>query len=456
MQNEATIGRKFFSYVIPSVIAMLVSGLYQVIDGYFIGQYVGAYGLAAINLSWPLIGLIYGFGMMIGIGGGALSSISKGEGDTDDSYLKIGNAITLLLLIGIIVGIVAYFSGYWLLKLQGGEGITLILAEDYLNVIFFGAPICMGGVALPFLIRNDDRPIKATIIIAIGAVLNVILDWLFVANLNMSMTGAALATVFSQLVIVVISLIHFYSRIKKMKVLFQNLILDYEITKQICSVGFSSVIMYTYIGFVVAIHNYLFIHYTNVVYVAAYAIVGYITSLYFLFSEGIVSGSQPLISYEYGRKNIKNMQKVVNYMFSFAVGSGIVVTLLVYIYSSSVVRFFNHSDLELLEVTIVGLKLHLIGLSLDGLIFSAGVFFQSLGNGNRASLIAMLNMILQIPFVICLPILYGVKGIWLAVPVSNLFVSLICIFFLTKEWRKLKAILLNPNKEPSEYKLSNS
>lgn len=118
MNNKASIRKRFLFYVIPSVVAMLVSGLYQVIDGYFIGQYVGVEGLAAINLSWPLIGFIYGLGMMIGIGGGALSSISKGEGNYSQSSFQIGNAISLILWLGLAVGLITYFSGSWLLLLH--------------------------------------------------------------------------------------------------------------------------------------------------------------------------------------------------------------------------------------------------------------------------------------------------------------------------------------------------
>ncbi|PKF80057.1 multidrug efflux protein [Vibrio sp. vnigr-6D03] len=446
MSSKSIIRKKFMGYVIPSVVAMIVSGLYQVIDGYFIGQYVGAEGLAAINLSWPIIGIIYGLGMMIGIGGGALSSMSKGEGNTSLAYLQIGNSISIILWLGLVVGLASFLLGNGLLIIQGAEGTTLSLSKEYLLVIYLAAPICMGGVALPFLVRNDNSPVKATFIIGIGALLNVLLDWFLVVHLNMAMTGAALATVISQSVVVIISLAHFFAGSREFRVVAKHLKVKFELAKEICSIGFSSVIMYAYISFVVAVHNYLFLHYTSPVYVGAYAIVGYVTSLYFLFAEGIVSGAQPLISYEFGRKKIENVKSVVKYMFSFSIGSGLIVTAFIYIWTDPVVNFFNSTDSALNEAANLGLKLHLFALCLDGLIFAAGVFFQSLGNGNRASLIATLNMVIQIPFIFVLPPIFGKEGIWLAVPISNIFLSVIAIYFIYNEWKKLKEMVETESK----------
>ena len=434
-----SINQQFWRYVLPTVSAMLVSGLYQVIDGIFIGRYIGADGLAGINVAWPVIGALYGMGMMIGVGSGAISSMSRGEKDYESARLALGNGLSLLLILGIVASLILSLVGDTALAIQRTSGDALNHARDYLQVMVIAAPLAMGSMALPFMVRNDEAPSKATMLIVVGAIMNVFLDALFVAWFGWGLKGAALATSLSQALVVILGIGHFISPKAHTQLTLAMLKPIMGIYSHICSIGLSSLLMYAYFSFILAIHNYLFMEYGGTKFVGAFAIVGYISALYFMFAEGVASGTQPLISYHYGASELPLMKQFVHRMFGVAVSSGIIAILAINLFADPIIDVFNSTDATLSAITKLGLRLHLLGMFLDGFIFSAGVFFQSLGLGRKATFVTIANMIVQFPFLYFLPRVMGVNGVWLAVPASNLTLSFFIIWMLWREWQKLVA-----------------
>ncbi|SHH78085.1 MATE family efflux transporter [Ferrimonas marina] len=435
--SQGSVDRQFWRYVLPTVAAMLVSGLYQVIDGIFIGRYVGAEGLAGINLAWPLIGALYGIGMMIGVGSGAVSSLARGEKRPAQARRALGNGFVLIVLLGLVGMTLLGLWGEQALLWQSASGEALIHAQDYLRVFFYAVPLALGGMALPFMVRNDEAPNRATAMIAVGAVLNVLLDALFVALLGWGLTGAAIATALSQAVVMAMGLAHFFSARAQTRLSLGDLTPDWGLSLRSCAIGLSSLLMYSYFSFIVALHNALFLHYADAVLVGAFAIVGYTATLYYLLAEGVASGTQPLISYHYGAGELTRMKQFVQRMLWVAVGSGVLAVLVVNLWVGPIIHLFGGDDRELFDATLLGMRLHLSMMFLDGLIFSAGVLFQSLGMARKATAITLANMLVQLPFLWLLPKLLSVSGIWLAVPVSNLVLSLGVIVLLRREWQRL-------------------
>ncbi|MGC9458539.1 MATE family efflux transporter, partial [Vibrio genomosp. F10] len=183
------------------VAAMLVNGLYQVVDGIFIGRYVGADGLAGINIAWPVIGTILGLGMLVGVGTGALVSIRQGEKDNQGAKHILATGLTLLLVLSpFVAGILFLFSDHFLLW-QGAEGRVYDLGLQYLHILIGSSIFTLGSIAMPFLLRNDDSPNMATILMVVGAVINIALDYLFIAWLGWELKGAAVATAIAQCVV---------------------------------------------------------------------------------------------------------------------------------------------------------------------------------------------------------------------------------------------------------------
>ncbi|KAB0302860.1 MATE family efflux transporter [Vibrio fortis] len=434
-----SISRQFWRYTIPTVAAMLVNGLYQVVDGIFIGRFVGADGLAGINVAWPVIGSILGLGMLVGVGTGALVSIRQGEKDTQGAKQILATGLTLLLALTPLVASVLFFFADDFLRWQGAEGRVFDLGLQYLQILIVGSVFTLGSIAMPFLLRNDDSPNLATILMVVGAVINIVLDYLFIAWLNWELTGAALATAIAQLVVTGLGLAYFFSRRANLRLRWSELRLKLDVIPQIFAIGTSSFFMYAYGSMMVALHNALFAQYGNQLMIGAYAILGYIVTVYYLTAEGIANGMQPLVSYNHGAKRHDNIRQLLKIAMVSSVSVGMVFIVLLNIFPREFVSVFNSEDPQLVEYTVLGIRLHMFALALDGFLVVAGAYYQAVNKGSKAMFVTVGNMLIQLPFLYIMPKLFGVPGIWIAYPLSNIALSVVVILMLVKDVKKLNA-----------------
>ncbi|MDK9762619.1 MATE family efflux transporter [Vibrio sp. D420a] len=434
-----SISRQFWRYTIPTVAAMLVNGLYQVVDGIFIGRFVGADGLAGINVAWPVIGSILGLGMLVGVGTGALVSIRQGEKDTQGAKQILATGLTLLLALTPLVASVLFFFADDFLRWQGAEGRVFDLGLQYLQILIVGSVFTLGSIAMPFLLRNDDSPNLATILMVVGAVINIVLDYLFIAWLNWELTGAALATAIAQLVVTGLGLAYFFSRRANLRLRWSELRLKLDVIPQIFAIGTSSFFMYAYGSMMVALHNALFAQYGNQLMIGAYAILGYIVTVYYLTAEGIANGMQPLVSYNHGAKRHDNIRQLLKIAMVSSVSVGMLFIVLLNIFPREFVSVFNSEDPQLVEYTVLGIRLHMFALALDGFLVVAGAYYQAVNKGSKAMFVTVGNMLIQLPFLYIMPKLFGVPGIWIAYPLSNIALSVVVILMLVKDVKKLNA-----------------
>lgn len=434
-----SISRQFWRYTIPTVAAMLVNGLYQVVDGIFIGRFVGADGLAGINVAWPVIGSILGLGMLVGVGTGALVSIRQGEKDNQGAKQILATGLTLLLALTPLVAGVLFFFADDFLRWQGAEGRVFDLGLQYLQILIVGSVFTLGSIAMPFLLRNDDSPNLATILMLIGAVINIVLDYLFIAWLNWELMGAALATAIAQLVVTGLGLAYFFSRRANLRLRWSELRLKLDVIPQIFAIGTSSFFMYAYGSMMVALHNALFAQYGNQLMIGAYAILGYIVTVYYLTAEGIANGMQPLVSYNHGAKRHDNIRQLLKIAMVSSVSVGMVFIILLNIFPREFVSVFNSEDPQLVEYTVLGIRLHMFALALDGFLVVAGAYYQAVNKGSKAMFVTVGNMLIQLPFLYIMPKLFGVPGIWIAYPLSNIALSVVVILMLVKDVKKLNA-----------------
>ncbi len=435
MQSEP-IGKLFWRYTLPAVMGMVVQGLYSLIDGIFIGQSVGAAGLAAINIAWPVFAIIVGIGLMVGTGTAALYSIAKGAGEKTVVRQILGNAFVLMPLLSIPLILLMYNFGQKGLLLQGAEGEVLMHGSDYLHYLALGALPAMAGAALPMLIRNDEHPKLATGLMCLGACANVVLDWVFVVMLKQGVGGAAIATVLSQSLITVLGVAHFFSYRANDRLSLKDLSLNFKISRETLITGFSSLMMFLYLSFVLIIHNRLFMEYGNVMVVAAFAIVGYVQAFYYMFAEGVGHGIQPLVSFNKGANNNQNIREALLMAFKVVIGSGLAALLFINLFPQLIANIFTGGKVALNEVTITGLRLHLFTMFLDGFIVVSAAYFQSLAIARLATFISIGNMLVQLPLLWLLPKWLGVTGIWIAMPISNIFLAAVVVVFIIQDLRK--------------------
>ncbi|ARP37410.1 MATE family efflux transporter [Vibrio syngnathi] len=434
-----SISRQFWRYTIPTVAAMLVNGLYQVVDGIFIGRYVGADGLAGINVAWPVIGSILGIGMLVGVGTGALVSIRQGKKDTQGAKQILATGLTLLLAITPIVSVLLFLFADNFLLWQGAEGRVYELGLQYLHILIGASVFTLGSIAMPFLLRNDDSPNLATILMIVGAVINIALDYLFIALYGWELMGAALATAIAQFVVTALGLAYFFSHRANLRLRWNELRLKLDVIPQIFSIGTSSFFMYAYGSMMVALHNALFSQYGDQLMIGAYAILGYIVTVYYLTAEGIANGMQPLVSYNHGARNQANIRKLLKIAMMSSVLIGVAFVLLLNAFPREFVSVFNSDEPQLVEYTVLGIRLHMFALALDGFLVVAGAYYQAVNKGSKAMFVTIGNMLIQLPFLYIMPKLYGVPGIWIAYPLSNIALSVVVMIMLYKDVKKLDA-----------------
>ncbi|WP_422909992.1 MATE family efflux transporter [Pseudomonas sp. MAC6] len=440
MNNSQSITRTFWRYSIPAIAALMISGLYMVVDGIFIGHSMGATGLSAINMAWPLSGLMLAIGMMIGMGGGAQCSLAQGAAQWPQARSYLAQALWLLLLLGIPTGVLVVLIGPAFMAMQGAENDLAQLGNDYLRVIGWAAPLVFGSIALPLLVRNLGAPRLATLAMLMGALANVALDYLFIIVWQWGLHGAALATVIGESLSVLICLGFICSRHNPLQMPLAACTLHLRKSLDVLTTGFSSMLMYLYMSLVVVLHNLLFMHYGSPVQVAAYAIAGYLMAFYYMFAEGVCGGMQPLVSYFYGAREPDKVRRVLRLGLLTAVGSGVLMTAALLVLPKLFAGIFSGSDQALLDASVLGLRLHLFAMFLDGFIILAASFFQAMGQARYATLVTVGNMLIQLPFLALMPLLLGLNGVWLALPLSNVCLSLVVIWMLRRQLQQLNIL----------------
>jgi len=435
--NTQSLTRTYFTYTIPSIAALMVNGLYAVVDGIFIGQAMGAQGLAALNLAWPLAGLLWAVGMLIGMGGGAELSISRGAGDVRRQGVTLVMTVALVLVLGLASGAVVLGLARPFLMAQGGVEPQVSHGLAYLVVEGWTAPVMLAGMVMPLIIRNLGAPQLSTIAMLGGAGFNVLFDWILVIRLDWGLAGAATATAIAQTMVVAFCLMVMARlgtfRLCVWPALREGLARAWAITVT----GTSSALMALYVSVIFVLHNMLFLKYGTPLTLAAYAISGYVMSFFYYFAEGVAGGMQPLASFFHGARDRMNITRVLRLALWTGVGGGAVLTFLVVVFPTSVARVFAGNDTALIAETAHGIRLQLWAMFLDGFIILTATWFQSVGQARTATGITLANMGVQLPFLFILPQFMGLDGVWLAMPLSNVALSGLVIWLL---WRAHRGV----------------
>ncbi|SUB83952.1 MATE family efflux transporter [Pragia fontium] len=435
--QDKRIGALFARYAIPALIAMLVSGTYQIIAGIFVGRYIGSDGLAAINLAWPLVGVMLAVGLMIGIGIGSHVSLSRGAGERDKASAYIGQLPLLVMLPSLLLSAILYFAGYQILEFQGATGKALEYGYDFLKVIAFSTPLVLGSIAAPYLMRNLNAPRLATTFMVIGALMNIALDYVFIVHFRMELVGAALATVIAESTAMVLALFYIFSKRSPVRLRRQHFKFRSDLSWNICKNGSSSLFMYLYLGATIIAYNFMFLRYGGPIEVAAYAVTGYLLTFYYLLSEGLAHGMQPIVSRFYGEKNIVAAKQVLKLAMYFSVGGGVIFTAALLLFPSLFAGFFAGDNESLRQAIVHAIRISLFVLFIQGFFVVAEAFFQSIGEGHKALIITICNMVIQLPFLFILPHYLDINGIWLAMPISAIVLMIPVVFLLMKQIRML-------------------
>lgn len=294
------IEKTFFSYLIPAVFGMLGTSLYVLGDTMIVGRFLGAQGLAALNISIPVINLFTGMGLLFGVGGATCISINKGRDDNEKNNKIFTTSMLLAFLTGILFFIFRVFFIDEFVLFMGATENTFSMAKDYLGImlIFSGAFII--NAALNTFVRNDGSPKIAMASMLISSIFNVILDYIFIVTLGLGLWGGALATVLSPILGIMILSLHFIRKKNSIKI--TRIKLRMSIISRITSNGFSSLIIELSIGLSIFAFNLVILGLTGDIGVSAYSIIANLSLIFTQILAGVGQAIQPIVSINYGAK----------------------------------------------------------------------------------------------------------------------------------------------------------
>ncbi|EAR55965.1 putative MATE efflux family protein [Photobacterium sp. SKA34] len=413
----------FWRYTLPTITAMLVTGIYVAVDGMFVGHFIGEEGLAAIMLGYPIGSILYAIGALIGMGASALVSIKLGEDATDEARKIVGNAFSLCLIAAMIICGLGITFGTDILQWVGAEGKILLMAEDYLFWYFSMGFFAIISMAFSSLLRNDGQPKRVTYIMIFGGLLNIFLDWLFIVVIPWGLTGAAIATMLSQAATSILCLQHFFSYKSSLRIHWDSLKLKLDTCLQILKLGTSSLLMYMYLSVVLILHNKAFLMVGKPIHIAAYGIVSYTEAFFYLIFEGIALGTQPITSFNTGAGLKVRVIKARNLAFAVTLTVAFIGVTILYSLPDYVVYLFAGDNQLLQPVAINGMHLYFWGLPFEGLLLIGATYFQSINMAKEASLLTGGKLILISIFIFTFAHIFGVNGVWVALPFCSLLLT---------------------------------
>ncbi|MEG1131728.1 MAG: MATE family efflux transporter [Romboutsia sp.] len=408
---------QFLKYAVPSALAMFISSLYTVIDGIFVGQGVGDSALAAINIVLPFTVVLFGIANMLAVGGGALVSKNVGAEDTDKAVNVFRQVFKLLLIISAIASIVCIVFTESIVKLLGATDNLMPLSVDYLRYYAIFCIPNLIGIVLNSFVRNDNRPKLAMISTISGAITNIILDYIFIFIFGLGIKGAAIATGLGQIVTVVVLLPHFIR--KRGNLSFGSVKLDKFTIKSFLSIGFPSFFAQASFSIIVLLHNIALAKFIGEIGISTYSIINYITTNIYMVLLGLTFGAQPLISYNFGRKDGEKMLKFYQITCKSSLVVSILAAIICYVFGRQIVGIFT-TDPKIIKLSYDAIRISCLIYIIAGINLNRLVYYQAIEKPNVSNLICVFRAMLFLPIcLLILPKILGISGIWSSMLVSE-------------------------------------
>jgi len=436
--GEKKVSALLWSYSGPAIIGMVVNALYNVVDSIFVGRGVGEIGLVAVTLAFPLMMVLMGVGMFVGLGAGALISIRLGRKDKPGAELILGNALMLVIILVLVSTSLSLWFLDPLLVLLGATPEVMPYARDFSTIILGGSVFMHVSFSLNNLIRAQGDPKTALRTMLIGALLNTALNPLFIFVFHMGIKGSAWATVAAQAVATVWVLSYFIKGTGTMQLKKINLRIRRDIVIEIARIGMAPFLLQMGASLVMVVLNFKLLNYGGGLAVAAFGIVNRVLMLIMMPVMGISQGAQPIIGYNFGAGNYRRVIEVMKLAAASATGLCVLGFVGVQVFAEQIVRLFNGNP-ELVRLGSTGLRLYLLLLPLIGFQLIGANYYQAVGKAGYAIVFNLLRQIvLLIPMVYILPPFLGLTGVWLAGPVSDLGAALATAWFMMRELKGLR------------------
>ena len=437
------VGKLLKKFAVPSVIAMLVNSIYNIVDQIFIGQGVGYLGNAATTVALPITTIALAVAMLIGAGGNAFAAIKLGEQKKDVAERTLGTVFFTMIIIGILMAVFGLIFLVPMLNLFGATENNLQYAIDYASIILIGIPFVLCGVGGSNFARTDGSPKIAMVSMVVGAVMNTILDPIFIFVFHWGVKGAAIATIMGQIATAII-IMRYFVKSGNMRFKKEYLRFDFPLLKASISLGVSSCITQVSSVFLQIVLNNSLVKYGNMtdvggdIALSAMGIVMKVSMILIAINIGIGTGAQPILGYNKGAGNYSRIQKT--YILAAVVSTivSVVGWVACVAFPQYIIAIFGNENAQFTSFAVMCLRIYMFGIFTSGFQMVTTSYFQATGQALKASVLSMLRqLIVLIPLILVLPLFMGLNGIIYSGPIADFVSAAIILVFAVIEIKKL-------------------
>ncbi len=444
--GNAPITSLMIKFSVPSIIAMLVGALYNIVDQLFIGHSVGQLGNAATNIAFPFSTSCLSLALLFGIGGASCFNLNMGRGERDKAPYYVGNAAVMMIICGVVMTTVTQLFLTPLLRLFGSPDDVLPLAQEYVRITSLGFPFMIITTGGGHLIRADGNPKMSMLCNLLGAGINTVLDAVFVLGLDLKMSGAAWATVIGQVISGTVTII-FIARYKTVHLGLKHLRIRWQYTSRNIAVGMASFFNQMAMMVVQIAMNNLLRHYGALsvfgesVPIAVSGIVMKVNQITFSVVIGLGQGAQPIISFNYGAKKYDRVKKAFRSAVTVGAAVAVAAFIMFQLFPRQIISMFGSGTEEYFEFGVKFFRIFLFFTWLNCLQPIASTFFTSIGKSFKGAFLSLTRQIIfLLPPMIVLPIFMGIDGILWAGPFADLLSAVAAVILIAVEFRIMKKL----------------
>jgi len=443
--REGHVGRLMLKYFIPAFIGVFVNALYNIVDRIFIGQGVSAEALSGVSVIFPIMMIMMGFGMLIGIGTGVYVSINMGKRQMERAEETLGTGFLLMIISSALIMLITYALKVPILRSFGSTEETLKYANDYLNIILAGVPFMIIGFSMNNVIRSEGNARIAMISMLLSSVTNLILDPVFIFWLDMGVKGAAYATIISMFILMLWVLYHFIkSHRSVIKLKLKNIRIKWEILMEIVAIGMAPFSMQVAGSFVQGLLNKKLIMFGGDLAAGAMGIINSVLTLVVMAIVALNMASQPIIGFNYGAKSVDRIRQTLRITLIWATVIAVVAFIFIELFPGAIIKVFNNDSDTLYDIASRGLRLVILALPVVGFQVVASNFFQAIGKAGLSMFATLFRQaIVLLPLLLFLPAFWHIDGIWISFPISDGIAAIAVAFILYREWKRLPLLVVN-------------
>ncbi|MCI6260313.1 MATE family efflux transporter [Pyramidobacter sp. SM-530-WT-4B] len=435
--GSAPIPRLILRFALPATVGVLANALYNIVDRVFIGHYVGAEGLAAISVVFPIILLVVAFSALIGVGTASQISRNLGAQDLERAEIAFGNGLTATAF---FLALTVPPLLIWLpevVRLCGATERIMPLTETYLKITGPAIPFQFFGMVLAAAMRAEGHPRHVMWSMVLGSLLNVVLDWWFIAGLGMGVAGAAWGTAGAQLFALLWLLAFYARRCGALRLTLDRFRPRHAVIAEMCAVGLSPFLINVFFSVMLTAFNLLLGKYGGEMAISAMGIFFGLDSLLFMPVTGIGEGAMPIIGYNYGARNFARLRETVKIALLLSIGYYILSEAAAMLWAEKLASLFTDDNPELIALTARCMRIGYAALPFSGAAIIIGYTLEALGRARASFCFNLIRQLVGIALIVILPRFLGVDGVWITFPAIDLVGGLAAALLLRREARNL-------------------